>query len=88
MSVIVKQLEEIIPMLGATSEAGQAAAEAMLKLAKHVPQGAVPGGVEKNAMEQAAMKARQQAPQLAAMRAAAPAGAAPQGGAPPMSAAA
>lgn len=73
LAVIVKQMEETIPLIGATTEAGRALAEAMLKLAKHVPPGSVSGGMEQSAMQQAMMKARQQAPQIAAARAAQPA---------------
>src|SRR5487761_1455230 len=39
LSQIVRQLEQVIPKLGVASEAGRAAAEAVLKLAKHVPAG-------------------------------------------------
>jgi hypothetical protein len=92
LALIVRQLEQIIPMLGTGSEAGSVVLKTLQSLAKLVPPGAVSPGIEQSAMQNLMMKLRQQAPQIAAMRAGmgggagAPPGAGgapPGGGAPP-----
>jgi hypothetical protein len=79
LGMIVKQLERVIPMLGASSEPGAAALKALNSLAKHVPAGSVTPASEKNAHEQAMMKATQQNQQMQALKAQG----APGGGAQP-----
>lgn len=79
LQVVVKQLESLLPVFGAGSEAGKAVLESLNKLAKHVQPGSVSPGVEQNALQELMMKLRQGAPQVAAMKAASMGGA---GGAP------
>ena len=78
LSMVVKQLESLIPDLGVASDAGRAAAEALLKLAKHIPAGSIPSGVENAQMQKMQAQRAQNAPMIAAMRA----GGAGAGGAP------
>ena len=82
LSVVVKQLESLLPVFGAGSDAGKAVLESLNKLSKHVAPGSVSQGVEQSQMMQMLMQARQQAPQIAAMKAAQQGGGVP-GGAPP-----
>lgn len=94
LSLVVKQLEQLVPLLGAGTEPGKEVLKALTALSKHVQPGTVPPGAEQNGLQNLMMKLRQNAPQLAAMRAAmskpqggagGPPGAAP--GAPPSAAA-
>lgn len=68
--MVVKQLEQIVPMVGAGSPIGEAVLKALQSLAKHVPPGAVPPGVEQSTMQQAMQRQRQNATLMAAMQAA------------------
>ncbi len=81
LGVVVKQLEELLPTLGASSEPGQAALKALNLLVKHVPLGSVSPQAEKNTLEQAMMKAIQNGKQMQALKAPG-GGAAPGGGQP------
>ena len=69
LSQVVRLLEQLVPKLGLASEAGRAAAESALKLAKHVPPGSVAPGPQGAALQQMAQKQRQMQPQIAQMRA-------------------
>lgn len=69
LGVIVKQLEELIPMAGAASDIGKAALEALTKLVKFVPPGSVTPASQKNNIEQMAMKNAQQNQQMQAIKA-------------------
>ncbi|MDE2021138.1 MAG: hypothetical protein KGJ13_12450 [Patescibacteria group bacterium] len=86
LSLIIRQMELIVPLLGAGTEAGRDVLKALTSLSKHVPPGAVSPGVEQSAMNQVQMKMKQQTPQLAQMRAAI-AQQKPEGTAPPAAAA-
>jgi len=84
LAVVVRLMEETVPLLGVGSEPGQAVLKALNSLAKHVPPGSVPPGVQTSTMQRLLSQQQQNAPQVAAMRAMqagpqAPAG----GGAPP-----
>ena len=68
LGVVVKQLEKLAPMLGVTSEPGQAVYAALKTLAKHVPQGAVQPGMEQAVLQKLLAAVKQQGPQIAAMR--------------------
>ncbi len=59
LGVIVKELETLIPMVGATSEVGKAVLDALGKLAKHIPTGAVSPASQRNVMQDMMMKAQQ-----------------------------
>jgi hypothetical protein len=80
LGMIVKQLERVIPLLGAGSDPGAAVLKALNALAKFVPAGSVTPAAEKNMAEQTMMKATQNNQQMQALKAGA--GGAP-GGAPP-----
>ena len=51
LGVLVKQMETILPELGATSEAGQAVLKALNALVKFVPAGSVTPAAQKNSIE-------------------------------------
>lgn len=70
LGLIIRQMELVVPLLGAGTEAGRDVLKALTSLSKHVPPGAVSPGVEQSAMNQVQMKMKQQTPQLAQMRAA------------------
>jgi len=70
LGLIVRQLEQIVPLLGAGTEAGKDVLKALTSLSKHVPPGAVSPGVENSALQGLMLKQRQQTPQIAQMRAA------------------
>jgi hypothetical protein len=66
--MVVKQLERLVPMLGSSNEAGQAALKALNMLAKHVPAGSVTPASERNMAEQTQMKAIQNNQMMQAMK--------------------
>jgi hypothetical protein len=86
LAVAVHVLEEAIPLLGMGDEAGRDAAQAMTKLAKHIPPGSVPSGVENSVLQKIMLKNRQNAMNVAQMRGGGqppgPPGGPPPGGAP------
>lgn len=65
---IVKQLEDLIPEFGVTTEAGQAVMDTLKKLVKFVPPGSVTPAAEKNMIEQRMMKNVQNNQQIQALR--------------------
>ena len=88
VGVIIKQLEQLVPMLGATSEHGKLVMDALGKLAKMVPAGSVTPAAMKNNIEQMATQNASQNQQMQALKQGA-SGAAPPGAAgakPPMAA--
>ena len=68
LASIVKQLEEIIPLVGAASDIGKACLESLNKLVKHVPAGSNTPASERANIEQRAMKNVQDNQQLMALR--------------------
>jgi hypothetical protein len=88
LGVIVKQLETLLPELGATSEAGQAVLKALNSLVKFVPAGSVTPAAQKNSIEaqqRGMQQNNQQMQALQALRAkmGAGGGGGPPGGQPP-----
>ena len=83
LSVIIKLMEETIPLLGVGSEPGKDLVKALSNLAKHVPAGSVSPGIQQSTMEKLMAQQKQMAPQIAAMRAMQPGQAQPGAGAPP-----
>jgi hypothetical protein len=79
LSLIVKLMQETLPLIGATSEPGQALLKSLSSLSKHAPPGSVPADVQKNTLQSLLQRQQQMAPQVAAMRAMQSGG-----GAPPM----
>lgn len=51
LGVVVKQLESMLPELGASSEAGKAVLDCLNKLVKFVPAGSVTPAAQKNSIE-------------------------------------
>lgn len=82
IGMIVKQLEQLIPLLGASSDAGGAALKALNSLAKFVPAGSVTPAAEKNSAEQMMMQAVKNNQQMQAMKQGGAPGGAPPGGPP------
>lgn len=85
LGVAIKQLEGMVPKLGATSDAGAAVLKALQQLAKFVPPGAVTPAGERNALEKTMLNNQRNSMLLQQIRAAQAqqaAGGAPPGGAP------
>ena len=71
LGVIVKQMEKILPQLGASSDPGKAVLECLNKLVKFVPAGSVTPAAQKNSIEaqqRAMAQNNQQAQAVQAMR--------------------
>ena len=68
LGLVIKQLEELIPMAGATSDIGKACLDALNKLVKYVPAGSVNPAQQKNQIESMAMKNAQQNQQMQALK--------------------
>lgn len=82
IAVLTTGLQMLLPMFPVGSDISRDVREAVNKLAKHVPPGAVSQGVQMTEAQRALMQTKQQAPQIAAQRAA-QTGQPPAGGAPP-----
>jgi hypothetical protein len=61
VGLVIKQLTEILPMAGATSDIGKTILDVLGKLAKHVPAGSNSQASERNALDQMSMKNAQAA---------------------------
>lgn len=81
LGIVIKQLEQLVPLLGAGSEPGKAVLEALGKLAKHVPSGSVTPGAERANIDRMAMQNSQNNAAMQKMRAQMAGGGAPQPGA-------
>lgn len=83
LGVVVKQLEAMLPELGASSEAGQAVLKALTSLTKFVPAGSVTPAAQKNSIEaqQRAMAQNNQQMQALQQRPGGAPGGQPQGAA-------
>lgn len=68
MGLVVKQLESMLPLFGANSDAGQDILDSIKRLAKHVPPGSVSPAAENNTMQSMMMKQQQMAPMMAAQQ--------------------
>ena len=71
LGVIVKQMEKILPQLGASSDPGKAVLDCRNKLVKFVPAGSVTPAAQKNSIEaqqRAMAQNNQQAQAVQAMR--------------------
>ena len=82
LGMVVKQLESILPEVGAGSDVGKAVLESLNKLVKFVPAGSVTPAAQKNsieAMQRQAAERNQQAAALQAMRQQGPGGGQAQG---------
>ena len=65
---MVKQLEKLVPMLGASSEPGKAVLDALNKLVKYVPNGSVTPAAQKNSIEAQQRAMAQNNQQMQALR--------------------
>lgn len=89
VGVIVKQVQDLMNLVGATSETGQGLLKALNILVKMVPAGTVNPAAEKNMLEQAQMRNTQNMATQQQLKAhmqppgGAPGGAPPGAGAPP-----
>jgi hypothetical protein len=86
VGVIVKQVQDLMNLVGATSETGQGLLKALNILVKMVPAGTVSPNAEKNMLEQAQMRNTQNmatAQQLKQQRMQPPGAGGPPGGAAP-----
>lgn len=70
LSLIVRQLDQLIPAFGSNTDVGQAVMKAAMSLGKHVNEANVSPGIENQAMSSMANRMRQMGPQVAALRAA------------------
>lgn len=68
LGAVVKQMEELLSMLGASSEPGQAVLKALNSLVKFVPAGAVTPAAERNNIQQMAQRNAMQDGQLKALQ--------------------
>jgi len=68
IGVLLRGMEEALPMLGSGSEAGKDLLKAITLLSKHIPPGSVTPAAQKNTIESMAMKSAQQGAQAAQMR--------------------
>jgi len=85
MGMALLALERAVPLLGASSDEGRDALQALTRLSKHVPPGTVTPTDVKNVLQQLMTQQQQFGQQMSAMRQqqAAPAQTAPGAGAPP-----
>lgn len=80
--MLVKKMETLLPMLGASSEPGQAVLKALNSLVKFVPAGSVTPAAQKNSIEAQLRQQAQGNQQMQAIRQMQqPQGGAPQGAA-------
>lgn len=69
LGVLVKQMERMLPELGASSDAGKAVLECLNKLVKFVPTGSVTPAAEKNSIEAQQRNMAQNNQQMQALQA-------------------
>ena len=77
VGVLVKQMTEILPQVGATSDLGQALMKSITALAKHVPPGSTSNAAEKNSIEKMAIQNQQNSGMVQQMKQPGQQGAAP-----------
>jgi len=88
LGVVVKQLEALLPEVGAGSDIGKAVLESLNKLVKFVPAGSVTPAAQKNSIEAQQRKMAENNQQMQAVQQMRQQKAQPQGGQPGMGAAA
>ena len=69
LGVVVKQLEALLPEVGASSDVGKAVLDSLNKLVKFVPAGSVTPAAQKNSIEAQQRQAAQQNQQMQAIQA-------------------
>ncbi len=83
LAMIVKQMTELLPLLGAGSEPGQAVLKCLSSLSKHVQPGSVSPVAEQNHLQEAMMNNIRNAAMMKQMQAAGMQGGGGPPGAPP-----
>lgn len=68
LGIALKQLEQLVPLLGATTDPGKDVLKVIGILSKHVPPGSSTPAAEKNNIEQMAMRNAQQQQQAQMLR--------------------
>jgi hypothetical protein len=68
LGLVIKQLEQLVPMFGSGSEPGKAVLEALNKLAKHVPTGASTPAAERPNIDRMSMQNTQNNQAMQQMR--------------------
>ena len=68
LGVVIKQLEQLIPMLGSGTPPGADVLKALNLLSKHVPAGSVTPAAEKTSIDRMAMQNSQNNQQMQALR--------------------
>ena len=68
LGLVVKQLEQLVPMFGSGSEPGKAVLDALKSLAKHIPSGASTPGAERTNIDRMAMQNTQSNAAMQQMR--------------------
>ncbi len=69
LGVVVKQLEALLPEVGASSDVGKAVLDSLNKLVKFVPAGSVTPAAQKNSIEQQQRQMAQNNQQMQAVQA-------------------
>ena len=64
LGMVIQQLQDLLPKVGATSDVGQAVLKSLTSLAKFVPAGSVTPASQKNQIEQMAQKQQQNNQQM------------------------
>ena len=90
LGVVLRQLEQMVPLAGATTDLGKSILKALNDLAKHIQPGEVTPAAERNTLETAMMQNQQNTAMQQQMRESQqpPAGGPPGGAKPPQQAAA
>ena len=68
LGLVVKQLSELVPLAGATTDIGKDILKALTTLTKHVPSGSVTPAAEKNNIERMSMQNTQSNQQMQALK--------------------
>ena len=82
LGVVIRQLEQLVPLAGATSDLGKSILKALNDLGKHILPGEVTPAAERNTLESAMMQNQQNSAMQQQLRQQPPGGGAPGGARP------
>jgi hypothetical protein len=68
LGTVINQLTDLLPMVGATSELGQAVMKALQSFSKHLPPGSVSPAGQQNNMQQMMLQQQKNASMLQQMK--------------------
>ncbi len=68
LGLVIKQLEQLVPLLGVSSDPGKAVLDALKTLSKYVPSGAVTPGAERTNIDRMGMQNAQNNTAMQQMR--------------------